>query len=456
MTMSKKDIDFFFRPQSIALIGASNTPGKPSCVVLESLKSMGFPGKIFPVNPRYQVVNGLRCYRTIEEVEGNVDLAVIAVPADRVIVALTGAANKKVRGVIIISSGFKESGDDGKMLEEEIRSLIRKEGIRVMGPNCLGVYDTVSRVDTFFVPGERMARPKNGGISILSQSGSFAAIIMDELAAEGIGVARVVSYGNRVDVGESECLDFMAEDEQTRAVAMYIESVDDGRRFLEAASRCARAKPVVALKVGKREAAVHAARSHTGAMTGRYEIYRAAFRKAGVIEVEGYEGLKDACRVFNIYDPAEGKRVLIVTDGGGPGVTLADACEGLGLEVGRLKEGTKRRLSSILPSFCAIDNPMDLTGSVTDEWYVRALQEGLGDGFDLAIVALLWGPPLLTEGAIDKLADAVRKQDRPVIICSPGGVYTRKMNSIFEEKGIPVFTSPESAARAAAVLAKTR
>lgn len=449
-----QDINFFFNPETIAIVGASPTPGKPSHVILESLKSMGFPGTVFPVNPKYQFINGLKCYTSFSDINDEIDLAVIAVPAHSVIDSLKYAADKKVKGAIVISSGFKETGDAGKRLEEGIREIVKKTGIRVLGPNCLGVYDTVSKVDTFFVPGDRMGRPESGGISILSQSGSFAAIIMDELAAEGIGVARVVSYGNRVDVGESECLDFLAEDEHTKAVAIYLESVDDGRRFLEAASRCARKKPVVVVKVGKREAAVHAARSHTGAMTGRYEIYRAAFRKGGIIEVDGYEGLKDACRAFNIYNSAKGKRVLLVTDGGGTGVALADACEGSGLEVTDLKEDTKKRLSSILPGFCALGNPIDLTGSVTDDWYITALLEGLKDGFDLAIVALLWGPPLLTEGLVSELTDVIKKQNKPVIICSPGGEYTKGMNRIFEDNGVPVFASPESAARAAAILSQ--
>lgn len=453
MMSIKPDISFFFNPKSIAIIGASPTPGKPSHVILESLKKNGFPGNVYPVNPKYQTIDELRCYSSVSEIQGNIDLAVFAVPAPLLLDALNDAG-KMIKGAIIISSGFKETGDEGKRLEEGIRELAVRTGIRVMGPNCLGIYDTASKVDTFFVPGERMGRPGSGGVSIVSQSGSFAAIIMDELSAEGIGVARVVSYGNRVDVGESECLDFLAEDEYTTAVALYLESVDDGGRFLEAASRCARRKPVVVVKVGKKEAAVHAAMSHTGAMTGRYEIYKAAFRKAGIIEVDGYEGLKDACRAFNIYSLAKGNRVLIVTDGGGIGVALADACEAHGLEVAELKEDAKKHLSSILPGYCAIGNPVDLTGSATDEWYVTTLMEGLKDGFDLAIVALLWGPPLLTAGLIGKLTDIIKKQDKPVIICSPGGDYTKGMNRIFEDSGAPVFTSPESAARAAAILSQ--
>lgn len=456
MKMREKatDIGFLFNPKSIAVIGASPTPGKPSYVIFESLKSIGFPGKIYPVNPKYTSINNLSCYSSVAEIEDSVDIAVVAVPAPLVIDALKGAADKKVKGVIIVSAGFGETGSDGKGLEDEIKALAHREGIRVLGPNCLGVYDTVSKIDTFFVPKDRMGRPVKGGISILSQSGSFAALIMDEMAAEGIGVSRVVSYGNRVDIGESDCLEFLADDRHTRAVAIYMESVDDGRRFVESASRCAKKKPVIAVKVGRMGAGISAAISHTGAMTGKREIYRAAFRKAGIIEVDGYEGLKDACRALNIFNPVKGGKVLIITDGGGIGVRLADACEEMGLDVAALSEGLQKSLSAKFPVFYGINNPLDLTGSVTDDEFVSALHAGLKDSYDIAIVTLLWGPPQLTEGLVYKLKAAVKKHDKPVLICSPGGTFTKKMNRVFEDNGIPVFTTPESAARAAAILSK--
>jgi acyl-CoA synthetase (NDP forming) len=447
------DISFFFHPKSIAVVGASPTPGKISYVILESLRNMGFQGKIYPVNPKYQSINDLKCYNSVSEIGNNIDIAVIAVPAAFVLDALKDAG-KLVKGAIIISSGFGETGMDGKKLEDGIRDIVKETGIRVMGPNCMGIYDTVSMVDTFFVPAERMGRPEKGGISILSQSGSFASIIMDEMASEGIGVSRVVSYGNRVDVGESDCLEFLAGDDNTKAVAIYMESVDDGRRFVEAAASCAKKKPVLAIKVGKRNAGISAAKSHTGAMTGRYEIYRAAFMKAGIIEIDGYEGLKVACRALNTFKPVKGRKVLIITDGGGIGVRISDACEEIGLDVATLAGPAQKTLAARFPAYYSIINPIDLTGSVTDEEYATALEEGLKGSYDMAIVALLWGPPKLTEGLVDKLAEAIKRVKKPVLICSPGGTFTKKMNRAIEEKGIPVFTSLESAARAASALAK--
>ena len=452
MLKKKQDISFFFNPKSIAVIGASPMPGKLSYVILENLKKAGFLGAIYPVNPKYSSINNLRCYKSITETNDNIDIAVIVLPAPVVAESLK-SAGKKVKGAIIVSGGFKEIGDEGVRLEEEIKKIAEKNGIRIMGPNCMGIYDTISRVDTFLITSDRIGRPNKGGISIISQSGSFAGTIMDELAYEGIGVARVISYGNRVDVGETDCLEFLTDDDATKVVALYIESIDDGRRFIDAASRCTRKKPVIAVKVGRRDAGVHAARSHTGAMTGRYEIYSAAFKKAGIIEVNGYEELKDACRVLNVYSLAKAKRVLIITDGGGIGVRIADACDNSGLEVTGLSEEIKKSLSSKLPPFCSVGNPIDLTGSVTDEYYITALEEGLKDGFDIAIVTVLWGPPQLSEELVDKLKGAIQRHNTPIIICSPGGKFTKKINSIFEGKGIPVFSTPESAVRAAAILA---
>ena len=446
-----RDISFFFNPQSIAIVGASPTPGKPSHVIMENLKRMGYPGAVYLVNPNYESINGVRCYRSLSEIEAVIDVAIFALPAPLVMKVMERADN--IRGAIIVSAGFKETGAAGTKLEDKLRELGVRKGIRIIGPNCMGIYDAVSKIDTFFTPVERVGRPVKGSISILTQSGSFAELIMVELAAQDIGVARIVSYGNRVDVGESDCLEFLTNDRATSVVAIYMESVDDGKRFVEVAAHCSSKKPVVVVKVGKREAGMHAARSHTGAISGRYEIYKAAFKKAGIIEVTGYEGLKDAITVLDACELVAGKRVLIVTDGGGVGVSIADACEDLGLEVRELSEETRKRLSAHLIGFSATGNPIDLTGSAIDADYVNALEEGLKEQFDLAIVTVLWGAPEITEKLIDDLKAVRDHHHVPFLICTPNSEFARSMATRFEEHGMPVFFTPESAARAAAVLA---
>jgi len=444
-------IDFFFKPESIALIGASPNPEKLSCTILESLLKMGFQGKIYPVNPGYQEIRGLKCYPAPGEITDKIDIAIFAVPASTVLEILNGPV-ENIKGAIIVSSGFREIGPEGKEMEARLKEILEEKGIRAMGPNCLGIYDTASKVDTFFISSDKVERPARDGISVLTQSGSFAAMIMDEMANEGAGVARVVSYGNKVDVDESDCLEFLAGDEATKAVALYIESVGNGRRFLAAASRCVQKKPVVALKVGKQEPGARAASSHTGAISGRYEAYEAAFRKAGIIEVASYEELKDACKVLNRFPLVRGKRVLIITDGGGIGISIADACEEAGLRVPDLSRKTVNKLIKKLPAFASVRNPVDLTGSVKDEHYVAALQEAFGDEYDLTIVSLLWGPPLLSKEVAKKIKDFANNCEKPVLICSPGGKYSREMASDFTVTGMPVFFTPDSVVRAAVVL----
>ncbi|MBI5642700.1 MAG: CoA-binding protein [Deltaproteobacteria bacterium] len=453
--MRVKRLDAFFSPGSVAVVGASAEPGKLSNIILESLKKTGFPGEVYPVNPKYSSIGELPCYPSISDIGSNkVDLAVFALPAEKTIDVLRQSAGL-IKGAIIIGGGFGETSEEGKVLERKIKEFVKETGIRVIGPNCMGIYDTVSRLDTFFIPGDRIERPVKGGLSILSQSGSFAITAMDELAAEGVGVARVISYGNKADVGETDCLEFLVDDEETTAVAIYIESIEDGRRFVEAAARCAAKKPVMAVKVGKAGAGINAARSHTGAIAGRYEIYRAAFRKAGVIELDGYEDFIAACKAFGTRKEALGNRVMIITDGGGMGVGIADACSASGLEVPPLSEGLIEKLAGVFPPYFAISNPIDLTGSATDGMYAEALERTLSeDVYDMAIVAALWGPPALSDGLPALLADRAEFIKKPVLICSPGGRYSRAKAELFRRSGFPVFPTPEAAVRAASVLAR--
>jgi acetate---CoA ligase (ADP-forming) subunit alpha len=446
-----RDTSFFFNPRSVAIIGASPMHGKLSHAIMDNLRETGYPGRVYPVNPHYTSVNGMTCYQSITHIKEDVDIAVVCVPAPAVLDALNDIVRKGVLGVIIVSAGFKEVGGEGAVLEQRIYKIASDAGIRIIGPNCLGIFDNISKLDTFFILRERIKRPPPGGLSILSQSGSFAGTIIDTLAAEGVGVSRIVNYGNRVDVGESDCLEYLAADKLTKVVGLYIESVDDGRRFLEAAKRCANEKPVFAIKVGRHGAGASAARSHTGAIAGMYEIYRAAFKKAGIIEARSYSEFLDACRVLGKQRCANGERVLIITDGGGMGASIADECEEMGLHIAEPSDMFKQTITPKLPLFCTLANPIDLTGSVTDDDYVMVIKEGLKE-FDLAIVMVLWGPPGLTDRLIAILSDASREMNKPIVICSPGGEYTRRKNKMFEDAGLPVFSSPEEAARAARLL----
>lgn len=454
--MNAKGLDFFFNPKSVAIVGASPAKGKISNIIIQSLKASGFPGAVYPVNPNYPVVEGAECYRSIAAINEDIDIAVFAVPAASTPDALRQAGTR-VKGAIIVGGGFSEMGQEGGRLQEEIKAIARERSIRVIGPNCMGIYDAVSRLDTFFLPPERIRRPAKGVLSIISQSGSFAVTAMDELAAEGIGIARVVSYGNKADVNETDCLKFLAGDGHTGAVALYIESIEDGAGFIEAARECALKKPVIALKVGRYGAGASAARSHTGAMAGRYEAYRAAFKKAGVVELGGYEDFVNGCKAFGSLRPASGNRAVIITDGGGIGVDLADTCQAMGLKVPRLDIALTRALEAVFPPFFIASNPVDLTGSATDALYAEALEKTLStDSFDIAIVVALWGPPGLTDGFAGAIASKASSIGKPVVVCAPGGAWSREKNRLFMEYGLPVFPTPEGAARAASILSRAK
>lgn len=452
---NRHDLTAFFNPSSIALVGASPSAGKISGVILENLVN-SFKGAIYPVNPRYSEVMGLKCYPSIDAIGAPVDLAVYALGAESIPEAIlnTGGA---ARGGVVVSGGFAEAGPKGALLEKALKEAARSTGMRVIGPNCLGIYDAVTGLDTFFVPRERVRRPGRGTLSIISQSGSFAATAVDELATDGIGVARVVSYGNKSDVDEADCLDFLAEDPETKAVAIYVESIDNGRRFVEAAARCSAIKPVMAVKVGKSASGVSAARSHTGAIAGSYEIYRAAFKKAGIIELNGYEDFLVACKAFGLTSVAAGPRVMIITDGGGMGVSIADECVDAGLEVPPLPEEVTDELTESFPPYFTVGNPFDLTGSATDESFALALNKTMsGDFYDIVIVAALWGPPALTDNLPGMLAQKPGFTEKPIIVCTPGGSYSRERIRLFHEAGLPAFSTPEAAVAAASVLSRWR
>ncbi len=446
--------DFFFNPRSIAVVGASLNPAKLSHIVMKSIEEAGFSGRIYPVNPAHTEILGKKCYPHLEDIDDEIDVAIFALPAEKVVHEFEqGAGN--IRGAIVISGGFSETGKEGRLLEEALLRVAKNKGIRIIGPNCMGIYDTISGLDTLFIPYDRVDRPPKGRLAILSQSGSFALTAMDVLAREGIGVSRMVSYGNKIDVDEADCLDFLRDDDNTDAVIMYIEGIDDGRRFVESAKRCG--KHLFAIKVGRREAGRRATSLHTGSIAGRYELYRAAFREAGITELSGFEEFLDACRVVHRLNPTSGNRVMIVTDGGGMGVSVADMCADVGLQLPQLPDDLRRELEDMLPPYFTISNPLDLTGNATDEWYLASLEKTMThELYQAAIVLLLWGPPALTEALPAKLCELSDRIGKPFVICSPGGRFTEKMSAIFETLGMPVFSTPEAAVRAASIILKER
>ena len=451
-------METFFNPPSVAIVGATEKPGSLPGIILKNIMDMGFKGRIYPVNPKYQNVFGLRCFPSLLDIPDAVALTVIAIPAQFVADIMKQQAQKKIQYSIIISAGFREMGAEGIEMEEKIKKISIENNIRILGPNCLGILDNYTNFTTSFLPWERVSKPQKGSLSILSQSGAFAIALLDLATQEGLGIAKMVNYGNRMDIGESTLLPFLADDVHTKVIAIYMESVDNGRKFLEVAKECSRKKPIVALKVGKVAAGIAAAKSHTGAIAGRYEIYRAAFLKSGIIETNGLEEFIDGVKALSMQNPPKGNRILIVTNGGGFGVIVADHCSENGLEVPPPSDHLKEKLRSKFSRFYVVNNPVDLTGSACDEDYYNALKTCMVESneYDAAIIIPLMAPKGMTEKVVALISDIMKLSGKPAVICTVGGTFTIKVKQSFEERNLPVYPSPERSVKAMSTLLKRK
>lgn len=446
-------LEGFFYPKTVALIGATDKPNKPGTAILENLAH--FNGAVFPVNPKHETLLGRRCYASIKAIPDAIDLAIMALPARFVEQELDAVHAKGIRRVIIISSGFSEAGDAGVAMQKRIAEKTQQHGIRVIGPNCLGVYNTDNGLDSFFVSRTRVSRPATGRLSIISQSGAITVILMEALARDGLGIAKAVNYGNRIDVDDADALDYLSEDPLTGAIAMYMESVGDGGKFLKAAKAFAAKKPLVIWKAGKHELGAAAVASHTATLAGRYGLYQAAFRQAGAVEAFGFDHLIDTAKAVALMDyTCVGNRLLIVTNGGGMSVAAADQAQQEGFVMPRVPDEVREKLEAVFPPFFVKNNPIDLTGSGSNEDYATALREALPH-YDAAVVIVLMGATTVTEEATGLIARACHEAKKPVTCCILQGLgYTQEATHALLKLGIPVYPSPERAVRALAALRK--
>jgi acyl-CoA synthetase (NDP forming) len=462
-----KGLEAFFNPRSAAIVGATKKIDKAGHVIFKNFaenKTRGiFKGEVYPVNPNEESILGFKCYPSITEIPGELELVVIVVPAKIVPKIMEDAATKKVKVTIIISSGFREIGNIE--LEEQVTTTAKRAGIRVLGPNCLGVYYSKTGVDTLFLPETKVLttgdevvatpRPLSGNIAIVTQSGAFGVAALDYLAGRQIGISKFVSFGNKCDVTESEMMHFLLYDRETRAILLYVEDIKHGREFLRIAKKVTLEKPIVALKAGRSAAGARAAASHTGAIAGSDKIYDAAFEQTGVIRAKDMEEFFDAGKALAMQPPALGINIGVLTDAGGPGIMAVDECELKGLTVERFPEETLQKFQKlkdqdVLPKFAATSNPVDLTGSVTDDMYDVAADIMFQDAEVDGIILLgLHHSPSLLEKYIDCVAKVAQRYSKPIVMCDIGetemALYTRFR---FDKLGIPSYPSPEDAARA--------
>ena len=445
-------LDKFFSPKSVAIVGASHTPGKVGYIIAENFTT-GYSGNIYFVNPDPEPILGRQTYPSVKSLPEAPDMVVICVKSTLVPSVLKECVARKVEAVVIISAGFSETGKEGKMLEDQLRKIIHGTRTRVIGPNVVGVYDPSTKVDTVFLPRSRMNRPKAGGIAFITQSGAVGSTIADWLSEEGVGVSKFVSYGNAMDVTESDLLEYLADDPKTKVIAAYVEGIkSDGKKFVAALKKASKKKPVIFLKSGKTEKGSHAAASHTGSLAGSAKIYSTVFKQCGAIEAPDWEELFDFAKAFSMQPAPKGERLLIITNGGGFGVLATDEAERQRLHLDQLPESVVQKLKNVVHGYASLHNPLDLTADSDAGMYEKAFEEAI-PRYDGAILITLFQVPTLEESIIEKVA-GLQRHGKPVMCCAAGGKFSGEMSARLEEKGVPVYQTPERAVRAFAAMAR--
>jgi acetyltransferase len=432
----------FFSPASVAIVGASHAPEKLGYGILNNIIESGFQGNIYPVNPRGGTLLGLEVYPTINDIPGEFELAVIVIPARRVIDAMRECGEKGAKAAIVISAGFGETGVEGAHLEQELKAVAQEYGIRIIGPNCLGMIDTICPINASFAA----SMPSQGRIAFMSQSGALCTAVLDIAVAENIGFSRFVSLGNKLDVDEAALLQEWKDDDETEVILAYIEGLPDGRAFIEKAREVSAQKPVIALKSGTTEAGSRAVSSHTGSLAGSERAYEAAFKKAGVLRAESLRDLFDWGLAFAYQPLLKGPNIAVVTNAGGPGILATDGLEREGLHLAQLDNPTTEKLREGLPAAANIYNPIDVLGDAPAERYALALKAALEDPKVDGLIVMLT-PQVMTQipETAELSSKLVGQYEKPIIGCFMGQDKIRAGEEILNRHRIPNYRSPDRA-----------
>jgi len=436
-------LEGFFNPKSVAIVGASHKKGKVGHEILTNMIKSGFAGQIFPINNKAEAIEGLKCYPDLKSIGKVPELVVVVIPAPAVPAVMQDCAKMGVKSVIIITAGFKEVGKEGAEIERQVVRIAKQAGIRVIGPNCLGVIAPANRVNASF-GGEL---PKTGAIGYISQSGALLAAILDMANANGIGFSKLVSIGNKADVDELDVIRALAEDKETKVIAGYLESINNGNAFVRLAEQISTDKPLLLVKAGVTSAGAKAASSHTGSLAGSETAYECVFERAGIIRCTSIQQQFDFAQAFAYQPVPSGPNVAVITNAGGPGIMAADAIEQQGLTFAKLSDETVKKLAAKLPPAANLYNPVDVLGDALADRYELALGAALDDP-KVDIVLVLLTPQAMTEAvptaqAIVKIAH--QKRDKPVLACFLGATKIQDAIRILREGGIPQYESPESA-----------
>jgi len=447
------DLRPFFAPRSVAVIGASLKQGNLGKYIVQSLLNQQYPGSVITVHPTGHAVADCPVVKDIKSLPKTVDLAIIAVSASKVLPLLKPLAVKGIHHLIIISGGFSETGEAGEFLQQQIQEAAQLLGIRIIGPNGMGVFSAPDRFNSFFLKPEELTLPPPGSVAFISQSGAFLMHMLSHLGALGVGVHRAVNFGNRIDIGECELLEEFARDPQVRVIGLYLESVQNGPRFMETARAVARQKPVVVFKGGKAERGRRAALAHSASLAGSYSIFRAACEQTGMIEINGLEQMVDALQLFSGQPKTQGDRILVVSNGGGMGVLLTDLCEQAGLRIPEPSAEHQSALKGLYPSYYSFRNPIDLTGSGTNEQCVSIVDYLLKTGaYDALLLVLMPDTEGITS-AIGPMLKNILPENLPVAVGAYGALFD-PLSSGLKETGISVFPTGERAARSLELLVR--
>ncbi|MHA1266887.1 MAG: acetate--CoA ligase family protein [Candidatus Helarchaeota archaeon] len=449
------NLDMFFNPKSVIIVGVSRNTRKFGHVIFKNFLESTLDATIYPVNPKVEKILGQRCYKSILDVPGPIDLVVLAIASHHVLDAVKQCAEKKVRGIIIIAGGFSETGPEGKKLEEEILRVAIDNNIRIIGPNVIGIFDPYTGVDTLFLPRYRLLRPKRGQIAFISQSGAFGSALLDYAASQGVGISKFVSIGNALDVDAIDVLEYLEMDPNTNSIMMYLEGIEEkeGRDFYEIIQRISRKKPIILLKGGLTKQGQRAAASHTGSISSQIEILKAVFKQAGVIQASDALELFDIARLLSSTALPKGRGIAIITNAGGFGVLTTDHLVNEGYDLANLSPLTISTLKTQMPHAVIISNPTDLIGDADTKRYELALKSILADpNVDLVILIILLSLSYVESDIIDVINNAKVEYGKPIIVTTIGGDFTQIMVRMMEENMIPTFPNPKRTVNAVSAL----
>jgi len=456
MEIKPVGMEAIFNPRSVAVVGASDNPGKLGSHVMKSLTQGGYPGKIFPINPGKDEILGIKTYPSLLHVPEEVDLSIIVLPAEQVPKTIKECKEKGIHGIILITAGFKEIEDKrGETLQKEITELANQFGITVIGPNTFGIVNLHLPLNASFTP--EFSWVEKGGISFISQSGGMSHLMAFLSMRNQVGFSKIIGLGNRCNVDFADVVEYLNEDPDTKVIAMYLEGIDHPRRLMEVAERTKGRKPIIVYKVGRSLTSDMASQFHTGSLAGKHKIYEGAFKQAGVLTVESSEELLDAAKALAICPLPEGNNVAVLSGQAGPGIAACDVCETEGLSLSPFSSEVQKRIEELLPPLAIRTNPVDMGPAWYDSGAIKGIVQAVLEDRNIDAIILCIMFASANRAAVGTLSDLLlqRGKDKPVICCisSPAGIWDEEIKRL-EQSGIPNYPTPERAAKTLANLVR--